>query len=449
MRLGQLVVDVTPARVSRDFRLLLICRTVVLLGAGFIAVAAPVQVYRLTESSLQVGLISLTLGMTMLLGFIAGGVLADRMDRRKLILISSVTVVLAFTAFAVNAAVPSAHELLFIYLIVIVGAGVEGIGQTALAAVTPALVAPEHLAAGSGLIVVTSQLGLIAGPALGGVIIAGAGLPGAYAAAAAAVLISTVLLATLPALPPGAADATDDTEVEAEREGWFVSIAEGFRFVRHDKLIRAVLIIDLCATGFGVPQTLFPQLVAEVFHGGPEMIGLLAAAPAVGALLASVSSGWTSRVRRSGRALIISVLLMGAAYVGFGLSPHLVPAMIFLAIIGGVDSVSEILRRALLMRHTPDHLQGRVNSLWLAQASTSYSLGSTTSGFAAGLFGPAVAIVGAGALCISGVAALASTSPELRDATLTVDEDTVDPAVSVAAVSGSTEKDPGAEVSLG
>jgi ENTS family enterobactin (siderophore) exporter len=437
MRLGQLVVDVTPARVSRDFRLLLICRTVVLLGAGFIAVAAPVQVYRLTESSLQVGLISLTLGMTMLLGFIAGGVLADRMDRRKLILISSMTVVLAFSAFAINAAVASSHELLFIYLIVIVGAGVEGIGETALSAVTPALVAPEHLAAGSGLIVVTSQLGLIAGPALGGVIIAGAGLPGTYAAAAVAILISTVLLTTLPALPPG----SDDSSADDEREGVFASIAEGFRFVRHNKLIRGVLIIDLCATGFGVPQTLFPQLVAEVFHGGPEMIGFLAAAPAVGALLASVSSGWTGRVRRSGRALIVAVLLMGAAYVGFGLSPHLVPAMVFLAIIGGVDSVSEILRRALLMHHTPDHLQGRVNSLWLAQASSSYSLGSTTSGFAAGLFGPAVAIIGAGALCISGVAALASTSPELRDATLaTQDSDDV---------SGSTEKDPGVEVSLG
>ncbi|MGH3862149.1 enterobactin transporter EntS [Actinokineospora sp.] len=437
MRLGQLVVDVTPARVSRDFRLLLICRTVVLLGAGFIAVAAPVQVYRLTESSLQVGLISLTLGMTMLLGFIAGGVLADRMDRRKLILLSSATVVLAFSAFAINAAVASSHELLFIYLIVIVGAGVEGIGETALSAVTPALVAPEHLAAGSGLIVVTSQLGLIAGPALGGVIIAGAGLPGTYAAAAVAILISTVLLTTLPALPPGSGESTAD----GEKEGVFASIAEGFRFVRHNKLIRGVLIIDLCATGFGVPQTLFPQLVAEVFHGGPEMIGFLAAAPAAGALLASVSSGWTSRVRRSGRALIIAVLLMGVAYIGFGLSPHLVPAMVFLAIIGGVDSVSEILRRALLMHNTPDHLQGRVNSLWLAQASTSYSLGSTTSGFAAGLFGPAVAIIGAGALCVSGVAALASTSPELRDATLaTQDSD---------GVSGSTEKDPGVEVSLG
>ncbi|SDJ26703.1 MFS transporter, ENTS family, enterobactin (siderophore) exporter [Actinokineospora alba] len=411
-----------------------------LLAAGFIAVAAPVQIYRLTESSLQVGLVSLALGMTKLFGFIAGGVLADRMDRRKLILISSVTVVLAFSAFAVNAALASSHELLFIYLIVIVGAGVEGIGETALSAVTPALVAPEHLAAGSGLIAVTSQLGFIVGPALGGVIIAGAGLPGTYAAAAVAILISTALLATLPSLPPG----SDESSADDKREGVFASISEGFRFVRHNKLIRGVLIIDLCATGFGVPQTLFPQLVAEVFHGGPEMIGLLAAAPAVGALLASVSSGWTGLVRRSGRALIVAVLLMGAAYIGFGLSPHLVPAMVFLAIIGGVDSVSEILRRALLMHHTPDHLQGRVNSLWLAQASSSYSLGSTTSGFAASLFGPALAIIGAGALCISGVAALASTSPELREATLTVDEDTVDPAVS-----GSTGKDPGAEVSLG
>ncbi|MFC7615191.1 hypothetical protein ACFQV2_18420 [Actinokineospora soli] len=137
MRLGQIVVDVSPARTSRSFRLLLVCRTIVLLSAGFIAVAVPVQVYRLTDSSLQVGLVSLALGVALIAGFAVGGVLADRMDRRGLILSSSVGVAVSFAVFTANAAIPSDAQLTVIYLVVIIGGMLEGVGETALTAVTP------------------------------------------------------------------------------------------------------------------------------------------------------------------------------------------------------------------------------------------------------------------------------------------------------------------------
>jgi ENTS family enterobactin (siderophore) exporter len=422
MRLGQLVVDLTPARQSREFRLLLACRTIVLLSAGFIAVAAPVQVYRLTGSSLQIGLVSLAFGLSLLCGLLAGGVLADRVNRRGLILFSSTGVALAFGVFALNAAFSSPAQLLIIYLTVLIGGVIEGIGQTALSAVTPALVAPNQLAAASGLIAITSQLGAIAGPALGGIVLAAAGLPGSYGAAALAIVLSTALLTRLPELRPAPADAA-----EQAASGPVRSLLEGFTFVRRNRLIAGILLIDLCATGFGIPQTLFPQLVAEQFHGGPEMVGMLAAAPAAGALLASITSGWTGRVRRSGAALIGAVLLMGAAYIAFGLAENLLLALLFLAIIGGADCASEILRRALLQHHTPDRLQGRVSSLWLAQSGTSYALGSTTSGFTASLFGPALAIIGAGALCITTVSVLATTLPQLRRARLTTTDSDVTP----------------------
>ncbi|MFC7615190.1 MFS transporter [Actinokineospora soli] len=263
----------------------------------------------------------------------------------------------------------------------------------------------------------TTQLGAIAGPALGGVALAAFDLSGAYGGATAAIVVSTLLLTRLPALPP----VPDDDEPEdAEKAGALASIGEALRFVRGNQVIAGVLLIDLFATGFGLPQTLFPQMVDERFHGGPEMVGALAAAPAVGALIASITSGWTGHVRKPGAALIAAVLALGVAYIGFGLSPNLAVALLFLAAVGAVDSISEILRRALLQHHTPDRLQGRVTSLWLAQSSTGYSLGSTTSGIAAGFVGPGLAIIGAGALCVISVAGLAAAAPGLRAATLGV-----------------------------
>lgn len=412
MRLGGWVVDLAPARHSRAFRLVLLSRTIVLLSAGFIAVAIPVQVYDLTRSSLHVGLVSLTLGLSLLAGFIAGGVLADRMERRRLILISSAGVAAAFAVLAVNAAISSPHQLWVIYLTAAIGGAVEGLGETALSAVTPAIVGADQLVAASGLLGVTSQLGAVAGPALGGALLAAADLTANYAAAAVAIAAATTLLVRLPPLPP-AVQATEDP-------GPLRSVIEGWTFVRTNRLIAGVLLIDSCVTVFGVPATLFPQLVHEVFDGGPELVGMLAAAPAAGALVASVASGWTGRVRRPGAVLFAAVLFTGLSYIGFGLSSQLVPALFFLGLAGASDSVSEILRRALLQHHTPDHLQGRVQSLWLAQASTSYSFGGVASGGASRLVGPSAAIVGAGVVCLVGVLLLAVRLPELRAATLGV-----------------------------
>jgi ENTS family enterobactin (siderophore) exporter len=131
-----------------------------------------------------------------------------------------------------------------------------------------------------------------------------------------------------------------------------------------------------------------------------------------------VTSGWTGRIRHSGVALIAAVGLLGAAYIGFGLSTHLTVALVILGLIGAVDTVSEILRRALLQYHTPEALQGRVNSLWLAQANAGYSIGGVAAGLAARVVGPAGAVVAAGALCTAGVVALAAALPELRRAGL-------------------------------
>lgn len=416
MRLGQLVVDTAPLRTSRSFRLVLVSRVIVLLSAGLLAVAVPVQVYALTSSSVQVGLVSASLGGGLLVGFLAGGVLADGLDRRCVIVASGIGITATFAILTLNAAVASGRQLAVIYVVTAVGGVIQGIGETALTAVAPSLVSPDQLAAASGLVAATSMLGSVIGPAAGGALIAGPGLAANYALAALMVAVATALLARL-RLPQraGAAPEGDDGPhgLDVVR-----SVVEGFAFVRRDPLIRGILLIDLCATVFGVPMALFPQLAEEQFGAGPELVGVLTTAPAVGALVGAVASGWTGRVRRPGRALVVSIMVLGASYVGFGLSGHLALTLAFLALTGLADTISEILRRALLQFHTPDALQGRVNSLWLAQATSSTAFGGLSAGVGARILGPGGAMVAAGTLCVASAAALAGRLPELRGARL-------------------------------
>ena len=416
MRLGQLVVDTTPLRTSRSFRLVVASRVIVLVSAGLLAVAVPVQVYALTSSSVQVGLVSAALGAGLLVGFLAGGVLADGLDRRRVIVASGLGITATFALLALNAAVPSGRQLAVIYVVTVGGGLIQGIGETALTAVAPSLVPPEQLAPASGLVAATSMLGAVIGPAAGGAVVAGPGLVANYLLAALMVAVATVLLARLRL--PG--DATASGEPGDGSQGLDVvrSVVEGLAFVRRDPLIRGILLIDLCATVFGVPTALFPQLADERFGAGPELVGVLTTAPAVGALVGAVASGWTGRIERPGRALVASILVLGASYVGFGLSGHLAFTLGFLALTGLADTVSEILRRALLQFHTPDPLQGRVNSLWLAQATSSSAFGGLSAGAGARILGPGGAMVAAGTLCMASAAALSCRLPELRRARL-------------------------------
>lgn len=416
MRLGQLVVDTTPLRTSPSFRLVVASRVIVLVSAGLLAVAVPVQVYGLTSSSVHVGLVSAALGAGLLVGFLAGGVLADGLDRRRVIVASGVGITATFGLLALNAAVPSGRQLVVIYVVTVAGGLIQGIGETALTAVAPSLVPPEQLAPASGLVAATSMLGAVIGPAVGGVLVAGPGLVANYVLAAVMVSVATALLARLRL--PGHAGAGLGRDDGSHGLDIVRSVVEGFAFVRRDPLIRGILLIDLCATVFGVPTALFPQLAEEQFNAGPELVGVLTTAPAVGALVGAVASGWTGRVGRPGRALVVSIMVLGASYVGFGLSRHLALTLAFLALTGLADTVSEILRRALLQFHTPDPLQGRINSLWLAQATSSTAFGGLSAGVGARILGPGGAMVAAGTLCAASAAALSWRLPELRAARL-------------------------------
>jgi ENTS family enterobactin (siderophore) exporter len=407
MRIGQIAIDVAPLRESRDFRYLFTGRLISMAGNTVAMTAANWQVYGLTRSSLEVGLVTLSSSAGMFAGLLLGGMLADRHDRRTLMLVSRVPLGL-LAALLMGNSLLARPQLWAIYVLVLAIGFMSGIGSPASTAAVPALVGPDRLAAASALNAMGSQLGSLGGPALAGVLIAGPGVAACYGIDAACFVIFGFTLWFIRPLPP---------TVRAGRPG-LRSMAEGLSHVRHNRVVAGMLAVDTSAMIFGMPTALFPAIASEHFHGGSATFGLLAAAPGFGALVGAATSGWTSRLRRPGMVVIGAGLAWGAAIVGFGFSDSLAIALVFLALAGMADLISEILRNALLQRYTPDELRGRVASLYLAQVNSAPSLGNVEAGLVAQLFTLTISVVSGGLVCVAGALILGVVNPALRRATL-------------------------------
>ncbi|MEP7026382.1 MAG: MFS transporter, partial [Actinomycetota bacterium] len=241
-----------------------------------------------------------------------------------------------------------------------------------------------------------------------GWLIAGPGLAVCYAADGAGFAIYGVAVRFIRPLPAA---------VTGQRPG-LRSLAEGLRYVRHNGVIGGMLLIDTNAMIFGMPAGLFPAFASEHFHGGPATFGLLTAAAAAGALLGAITSGWTSHVRRPGLFVIGAGIMWGASIVGFGLAGSLALGLVFLALAGMSDLISEVLRNALLQHYTPDQLRGRVSSLYLAQVTSAPALGNTEAGAVAQLFSLTTSVVSGGLACVAGALLLGMLIPAVRNATL-------------------------------
>jgi len=407
MRVGQIVIDIAPLRESRDFRWLFAGRMASMVGNALATAAANWQVYGLTHSSLEVGLVSLADSAGMLVGLMAGGVLADRHDRRKLLTAVRIPQALLAAMLMANSLLP--HPALWpIYAIALAIGLTAGLSAPASTAALPALVGPGQLAAAAALGSMSGQLANLGGPALAGALIAGPGLAVCYAIDAVGFGLFGVAVHFIRPLPPARG---------GQRPG-LQALADGFRYVRRNGVIGGMLLIDTSAMIFGMPSGLFPALASEHFHGGPATFGLLAAAPAAGAIIGAATSGWTSHVRRPGLVVIGAGTLWGAAIVGFGLAGSLALGLAFLALAGMSDLISEVLRNALLQHYTPDQLRGRVSSLYLAQVNSAPALGNVEAGGVAQLFTLTTSVVSGGLACVAGALLLGAMIPALRHATL-------------------------------
>jgi MFS family permease len=394
--------DITPLRNSTGFRRLWFGQTVSSLGSQLTVVAVAYQTYELTHSTAMVGLVSLVaLGPT-LIGSLLGGAIADAMDRRRLLVATQILLALASAALAANALLP--HPRLWV-LFVAPGAtaAFQGVDFPTRLAVVPMLVPAEDLASAFALQSVVTNLAVVVGPALAGVMIAQLGLASVYFADVASygsTLVAALLLPTLRPTGGGTAVGLD-------------SIAEGLRYLRTQSLLSATFLLDLNAMVFGMPKAVFPALGIGLFHGGPSTVGLLYAAPGAGAFLASLLSGWVRNVSARGRALVVCMMVWGAAITTFGLVPVLWIGIVLLAVAGGADIIGGVFRVAILQTTAPQELQGRLGGLFYAAAVTGNRLGDGESGLAASFGGPQFAVWSGGLACLVGTALMALGIPQL------------------------------------
>ena len=287
--LRRLAIDLGPLRRYPAFRRLFVGQTISAFGSEVAAVAAPIQLYHLTHSTLQVGLLSLCELFPLLTLTIVGGAIADAVDRRKLLLVTEVALAVVALGFAGNASL--AHPRVWaLYVLVTLAMSVFSLGVAGLNTVIPRLVGPDELAAANAIENVYGSTTNVAGPALGGALIALLNYRGAYLLDAGTFAASLWSVWRLPALPPA-----HDAERPSLR-----TILEGFRFVRRKKVLLGMFLVDSNAMVFGMPRALFPALAFGRFHGGSGIAGLLYAAPYAGALVSSLLSGWIGHVRRQG-----------------------------------------------------------------------------------------------------------------------------------------------------
>lgn len=375
-------------------------------GRQITVVAVPYQVYLLTGSTLAVGLLGLVQAVPLIAAGLYAGSFADRFDRR-LVMVASLTVLgLTSLALALGAATGRA-PLWFIYAVTAAAAAVSTAEHAARSATVPRLVPPARLAAALSLTQVLFQFAFVVGPSAAGVIIAAAGLQWAYAidVGCFAVALGCVLL--LRPLPP-------TTEGRGVVIGWRAPV-EALAYARGNPVLLAIFAVDLNAMVFGMPRALFPALAAHLFRVGPQGLGLLYAAPGAGALAGSLLSGWVSRIRRQGVAVLWAVGAWGAAITLFGLAGSAFPlALGLLAVAGAADMVSAVFRHTIIQLSTPDRLRGRVSALNSMVVTAGPRLGDVEAGGVAALTSPVFSVVSGGILCLLGVAAIAALVPGLR-----------------------------------
>jgi MFS family permease len=401
-RRPRLLVDLTPLRASRDFRLLFAGNSVSYLGRQLTVVAIPYQVFTITDSSLAVGMIGLVTLLPLVTFSLAGGAIADAMDRRKLLLITQVLSAATSAGLALNAG-SSSPRLWPIYVLAALSAGLAGVDLPARNATIPRMVGRELYPSAAALGQIQFQIGQVAGPALAGLIISQVSLAAAYwidVVSFGAAVAALLLIAPQP--PEGGGTKAS-----------LASVVEGLRYVKGRKLLVGTFLIDIDAMVFGMPRALFPALGTGFFGGGPLTVGLLYAAPGAGALVGALLTGWVGGVRRQGRAVIIAVIVWGGAIAAFGLVPWLPLGLFMLALAGAADVVSAVFRNTILQLSVPDGLRGRLSSVHIAVVTGGPQLGDAEAGAVAAVTSPRFSVVSGGLACILGVVALVRWVPEL------------------------------------
>lgn len=395
---GAATLDLTPLRVSRDYRLLFIGQFVSAFGYALTYVVLPWQVYQLTQSTLLVGLLGLTELVPMLALAFVGGALADAVDRRRLILWAELGLALSCVALIGNALRPD-PQVWVLFVAAAITAGSNALHRPALESLTPQLLPPEHMPAVAALSSFRFSFAFIIGPAIAGVIAATFGAAAAYSIDLATYVVSIVTLLLIRFIPTASALPRPSLR----------GVVEGLRYARSRPELLGTYLMDFSAMVFGMPIALFPAIAAS--YGGAS-VGLFYSMLAVGPLVVTLTSGWTNRVHRHGLGITWAVVAWGLAIVGFGSATNLWLALAFLVLAGAADCVSGLFRMTMWNQTIPDRLRGRLAGIEMVSYTSGPYLGNAEAGFVASAFGLRASVVSGGVLCVIGAGVLALLLPK-------------------------------------
>jgi MFS family permease len=404
----RMMIDTRPLRSSRAFRRLWLGTSASAFGGQMTTVAVLFQIWEMTGSPLWVGAIGMAHALPQIVFGLAGGSLADAVDRRRLVLITTFGSVVVATLLAAQA-LARLNSPAVVLALVAASATAGALGAPARRTFVPALLDRDQVAAGIALTHLAFQSSMLIGPALAGLMIAGWGLPACYLVDALTFGMALYGVARLPAMRPAGA---------AQRAG-VAAVVAGWRHIARRPVLRGSFLTDLVATGLAMPVALFPMINEEHFGGGPETLGAFLSAIAVGGTIAGMLSGTITHAGRAGIVQLGAAATWGAALIGFGLVASWWPALLCLAVAGAADTVAVISRGALVQLATDDRYRGRVSSVEQVVGVAGPELGNVRAGLLASLTSAGFAVVAGGVLCVVGVAVVAMTHSTLRDFAVT------------------------------
>jgi len=384
------VLDLSPWRTSRDFRLLWSSGAVSMLGTFITYVTVPLQIKQLTDSYVAVGVIGVVELVPMIVFGLYGGALADAFDRGRIVLLTEIGLGLLSLLLLVNALLP--HPML--WLVYVVGAGAAALGavqRPALDALLPRVVPREQMTAAIALSSVRFSVGAIVGPAIGGLIAATFGVSVAYGCDVLSFVLAISLLWQLKAVPPPS---------DADKPS-LAGIVAGLRYASSRPELLGTYLVDIAAMVLAMPNAVFPFLADEL--GAPWALGMMYAATSVGALLVTVTSGWMSKVHRHGLMVVLAAGAWGLAMAGAGWSGPVWLVLFFLALAGAADCVSGLFRMTMWNQTIPDNLRGRLAGIELLSYSAGPQLSQIRAGGVAALIGVRPAIWTGGVACVAAV----------------------------------------------
>ena len=394
-----MLIDITPLRISRDYRLLFFGQLISAFGTAMSFVVVPVQVYQLTGSTLLVGLLSASEFVLILFMAFVGGAYADFIDKRRMLRLTEIGQTLVTATLVFNATLPR-PQIWVLFVCASLHAGLSALQRPSFESMLQKIVPLELMASVSALNALRWNVTTILGPSVAGIILARYGASFAYSVdlvTFAASLSAVFLIRAVPA----------PSQIE-ERPN-LRSVVEGLHYAWKRKDILGTYLIDMNAMFFGMPAALFPAMATNF---GAGSVGFLYAAPSVGALVATLTSGWAKKVNRHGLFVAVAAGLWGVAIIFFGLAHNLYVALFFLALAGGLDMISAVFRMTIWSQTIPHHLRGRLAGLEMISYTSGPKLGDAEAGIVATLTSVRTSIISGGILCAVGTVIISLLLPE-------------------------------------